>query len=55
LSRSRKHRQLEFALLFLQRALPSEHLSLSLLGFRQFDVVGSKGGTQFLSFLRLRQ
>ena len=47
-------RELEFALLFLQRTLPSEHLSLSLLGFRQFDVVGCKGGAQLLGFLRLR-
>jgi hypothetical protein len=47
-------RELELVLLFLQCALPSKHLSLSLLGFSQFDVVGRKGGTRFLGFLRLR-
>ena len=42
------------ALLDRELELLSEHLSLSLLGFSQFDVDGRKGGTQFLGFLRLR-
>ena len=38
-------RELQLALLFIESALLSEHLSVSLLGCLQLDVVGRKGGT----------